>query len=84
VANMMNAICKCVPTLETNERRKTKVKVRYLKTFASNINLYFYKLPKQKKSINSKININIVSGARVELEHKNNTTTITLVANSRR
>ncbi len=51
---MMNAICKCVPTLETNERRKTKVKVRYLKTFASNINLYFYKLPKQKNQLIAK------------------------------
>jgi hypothetical protein len=54
VANMMNAICKCVPTLETNERRKTKVKVRYLKTFASNINFYFYKLPKQKNQLIAK------------------------------
>jgi len=52
-------------------KEEKQVKVRYLKTFASNINLCFYKLPKQKKSINSKININIVSGttgARVELE----------------
>lgn len=54
-------------------KEEKQVKVIYFKTFASNINLYFYKLPKQNriKSINSKRNINIVrgaSGARVELE----------------
>jgi hypothetical protein len=52
-------------------KEEKQMKVIYLKTFASNINLYFYELPKQRKSINSKRNINFVSGAsgaRVELE----------------
>ncbi len=29
-------------------KEEKQVKVRYFKTFASNINLYLYKLPKQK------------------------------------
>jgi len=53
-------------------KEEKQMKVIYLKTFASNINFYFYKLPKQNKS-NQLIarNINFVSGAsgaRVELE----------------
>jgi len=52
-------------------KEEKQVKFKYFKTFASNINLYFYKLPKQKKRINIKRNINILSGAsgaKVELE----------------
>jgi len=30
-------------------KEEKQVKFKYFKTFASNINLYFYKLPKQKK-----------------------------------